>query len=183
MRTVNNYVSKFHEAGQQHLVPDLSGGTRKLHYRISRCNAPRRCNGKVAQCPSGRDGAKSVGGNGIYCLIPVTCSIIGAHNFRHLEIQATNVPEGVIYPAQLEAQLLFIAHVPKVTAAAFTENRTVGRSPCRGGYKQLFAPAVNSGGANLHQLYLPGFTRKGPGYKNSPATNPADPQSPRNYSP
>ena len=46
--------------------------------------------------------------------------------------------QGVVHPAELEAQLLLITHVPAVTAAAFAEPGAFRLHPAGGGGEQFF---------------------------------------------
>jgi hypothetical protein len=83
------------------------------------------------------------------------------------------VTQRVVYTAQLEAQLLLIAYVPGIAAAAGAEIRAHRLQPGRGGLAEHGAQSVNCGGADLEYLHIPYLAGYGTWDKNSPAADMA----------
>ena len=82
--------------------------------------------------------------------------------------------QGVVYPAQLEAQLFLVRQVPRVASAAFAEEGTVGLHAGRGGLQQPLAPGENRRGCDLQDPDLPALPGNGPGHKNRSSFYAAD---------
>ena len=93
------------------------------------------------------DGAS--GAHGVLALVAVVGGVLGPQNLLHLEVRAPQAGQGVLDPLALGPQLLRVAHVLEVTAAALAEIGTLRLRPLRGGLAELHHLA---GGAGLHDL-------------------------------
>ena len=93
------------------------------------------------------DGA--VGPHGVLALIAVVRGVLGPYDFLHPEVGAAQAGQGVLHPLALGPQLLGIAHVLEITAAALAEIGALRLRPLRGGF---FDFHDLSRGAGLHHF-------------------------------
>ena len=84
--------------------------------------------------------------NGIYCLVSIALAVfvVSTEDLISTKIHPRNAGKGIVYARELKAQLLIIAHMLKITAAAFAESRT-GRGDALGrGAKKLDTFGIGS---------------------------------------
>ena len=99
---------------------------------------------------------------------PWTCLLYTSQTLLSYTLQ------GVVHPLELEAQFLFIAHVPAVAAAAKAEPLTVRLPAPGGGEQQLFSPGVYGGICDFQYFDFPALPGQSPGHKDGPASYMAD---------
>ena len=93
------------------------------------------------------DGA--VSSHGVLALIAVVRRVLGPYDLLYLEVGAAQAGQGVLHPLTLGPQLLRIAHMLEVAAAALAEIGALRLRPLRGGF---FDFHDLSRGAGLHHF-------------------------------
>ena len=123
---------------------------------------------------------KAIGGLPVYLrhgkngLVAVVRGLRAAQDLRCLHALLTDMLQRGVDPIQLEAQLLFIAHMPGVAAAALAGTGTVRLHTGRGGAQQLFALCVDGAAADLQELDVPFLSGDRAGHENRPPVHMAD---------
>ena len=113
-------------------------------------------------------------GHGKDPLVSVLLQLGAAQNLPGLQLLLADMAQGVVHPAELEAQLLLITHVPAVTAAAFAEPGTFRLHPAGGGGEQFFPFGKDGAVGDFQYSDFPDLAGDGPGHKHGPAVDVAD---------
>ena len=113
-------------------------------------------------------------GNGKDPFIPIARNAVASNDLIGLYRLLPDTGQRAVDPLQLEAKLLFIAHMPGIASAAFSEIRTGGVASGRGGNEQLFATGVDSCVGDFDYADTPGFALERPRNKNGAPFQAAD---------
>ena len=107
-------------------------------------------------------------------LVAVVGGLVAPQDLRRLQALLTDVLQRGVDPLQLETQLLFIAHMPGVAAAALAGTGTVRLHTGRGGKQQLFALCVDGAAADLQKLDVPFLSGNRAGHENRTSVHMAN---------
>ena len=108
-------------------------------------------------------------------LVAVCICSLAADDIRRKGILLSDAPQGVIDLVQLKAQLLLIAHVAAVAAAAFAVAGTARIDPGGGGEKQRFPLCPGAIFPDLQDADFPFLTRNRARNKDNRTVNMTDP--------
>ena len=97
--------------------------------------------------------------------VPIARDPVAPDDLFGMNRLLSNPGQRAVDPLQLEAKLLFIAHMPGIASAAFSEIRAGGIASGRGGNKQLFSTGIDGCVCNFDDADTPGLPSERAGDK------------------
>ena len=113
-------------------------------------------------------------GNGKDPFIPIARNAVASNDLIGLYRLLPDSAQRAVDPLELEAKLLFIAHVPGVAAAAFSEIRTCRVASGGGGNEQLLTAGIDRRIGYFDDADAPGFPLERARDKNGATLQTAD---------
>ena len=98
--------------------------------------------------------------------VPIARNAVASNDLIGLYRLLPDTGQRAVDALELEAKLLFIAHMPGIASAALSKIRAGGIASGRGGNEQLFATGVDSCVGDFDDADTPGFALERPRNKN-----------------
>ena len=97
--------------------------------------------------------------------VPIARNAVASNDLIGLYRLLPDTGQRAVDALELEAKLLFIAHMPGIASAAFSEIRAGGIASGRGGNKQLFSTGIDGCVCNFDDADTPGLPSERAGDK------------------